>query len=66
MDKFTFNLCAGIHNLGLVEDAQRLINNFLRDGEGIVYVVNPDGTTMELQKGVKFIGVDITIDVNEE
>ena len=58
MDKLVFNFCAGIHNLGLTADAEKLINNFIGDGSGVVYAVNPDGTTLELQKGVRLVAID--------
>lgn len=58
MDELMFNLCAGIHNLNLVSEAKRLINNFIDDGDGVVYVVNPDGSYLKLQKGVDFVGIN--------
>ena len=58
MDKLAFNLCAAIHNLGLTADAEKLINNFIGDGEGVVYAVNPDGTHLKLQKGVNLVAID--------
>ena len=58
MDEFTFNVCAAIHNLGLTADAEKLINNFIGDGSGVVYAVNPDGTTLKLQKGVRLVAID--------
>lgn len=58
MDTLTFNLCAGIHNLGLVSNAKNLINNFIGDGDGVIYAINPDGTYLKLQKGVDLIAID--------
>lgn len=66
MDKLTFNLCVGLHNLALVADAKKLINNFIGDGEGIVYAVNPDGTWLKLQKGVDLVAIDGLGIVKEE
>ena len=57
MDKLSFNFCAGIHNLGLTAEAEKLINNFIDDGEGIIYAVNPDGTYLKLQKGVNLVAI---------
>lgn len=51
-----YNILADIHNLGLVSKAETLINNFI-DDNSFVYVQNPDGSILKLQKGVKFIGV---------
>lgn len=47
-----------MHNLYLIADAEKLINNFIRNGEGVVYVTNPDGTSFELKKGVKFTALE--------
>ena len=52
MDNLEFNFCAAMHNLGLVSEARKLINNFINDGEGFIYAINPDGTYLKLQKGV--------------
>lgn len=65
MDKLAFNLCAAIHNLGLTAEAEKLINNFIGDGR-IVYAVNPDGTTLKLQKGVSLVAIDVLEIVKEE
>lgn len=51
-----YNILADIHNLSLVSKAETLINNFL-DDNNFVYVQNPDGSILKLQKGVVFIGV---------
>ena len=56
MSKFEWNLCAGIHNLGLIAKAEQLVNNFLDNGD-FVYVQNPDGIYLKLQPGVQFIAV---------
>jgi hypothetical protein len=56
MNDFKFNVLAGIHNLGLIDKAERLVNNFL-DNDDFVYVQNPDGSYLKLQQGVKFIAV---------
>lgn len=57
MTGFNYTLSAALHNHALVEKAQDLINNFIGDDDGIVYVQNPDGTCFKLQKGVKLISV---------
>lgn len=57
-DKLTFNFFAGMHNLSLVAEAEKLINSFIGKGDGIVYAVNPDGTYLKLQKGVYFTAID--------
>ena len=51
-----YNMLADIHNLSLVSKAETLVNNFL-DDNNFVYIQNPDGSILKLQKGVKFIGV---------
>lgn len=58
MDKLAFNFFEAMHNLGLTAEAKKLINNFIGDGEGIVYAVNPDGTYLKLQKGVDLVAID--------
>ena len=58
MNKLGFNFCAAIHNLGLTADAEKLINNFIDDGSGVVYAVNPDGITLKLQKGVRLVAIN--------
>ena len=54
--KIDLNFCADIHNHTLIAQAEKLINNFI-DEDTIVYVTNPDGSTMELQKGVKLTSI---------
>jgi len=54
VNRLKYNFCAGIHNLGLVADAEKLVNNFL-DDDSVVYARNPDGSFLKLQKGVEFI-----------
>ena len=55
MDRLEYNFRAGIHNLTLVGKAEKIINEFLNDDSGdFIYVYNPDGTYLKLQKGVKF------------
>ncbi len=49
------NIFANIHNLNLISKAETLINNFL-DENNFVYVQNPDGSILKLQKGVVLIG----------
>lgn len=66
MDKLAFNLCAAIHNLGLAADAEELINNFIGDDNGVIYAINPDGTTLKLQKGVRLLAIDGLGIVKEE
>lgn len=56
-EKLTYNFCAGVHNLGLVSDAKRLLRNFVDDGEGVVYIHNPDGSCFKLQPGFDIIGI---------
>ena len=51
-----YNILADIHNLSLISRAETLVNNFL-DDNNFVYIQNPDGSILKLQKGVKFIGV---------
>lgn len=68
MSKFEWNLCAGIHNLGLIAKAEQLVNNFL-DNDDFVYVQNPDGSCFKLQPGVKFIaatGLGFVVDKNDK
>lgn len=65
MNKIGYNLLAAVHNLDLVARAEMLVNNFLSDDDGFIYVQNPDGTSIKLQSGVKFIaatGLGITND----
>jgi hypothetical protein len=49
------NIFAEIHNLSLISKAETLINNFL-DDNNFIYVQNPDGSILKLQKGVVLIG----------
>ena len=58
MSKLNCNIFAGIRNLSLVTQAEKLINDFIRNGEGVVYVTNPDGTSFELKKGAKFTALE--------
>ena len=57
-EKLTFNFCAGMHNLGLVSEARTLLKNFVGDGEGLVYIHNPDGSWLKLQPGFDIVAVD--------
>lgn len=58
MDPLQFNISAGLHNLGLISEALKLIKNFIGNGEGVVYAVNPDGTYLKLQKGVDLLAIE--------
>lgn len=58
MNRADFNIIVGMHNLGLISQALKLIKNFIGNGEGTVYAVNPDGTYLKLQKGVDLIAVE--------
>lgn len=57
-EKFTFNLCAGIHNLGMVSEAKKLLQGFVNEGEGIVYIYNKDGSWIKLEPGFEIVAVD--------
>lgn len=57
-DKLVYNFFAAMHNLGLTAKAEELINNFIGDGSGVVYAVNPDGEILKLQKGVRLVAID--------
>ena len=57
-DKFSYNFFAALHNLNLTAKAEQLINNFIGDGSGIVYAVNPDGEVLKLQKGVRLVAIN--------
>ena len=60
-NKFAYNIIASIHNHSLIAQAEKLINNFINDDSrdiSIIYAVNPDGTTLKLQEGVRLISVD--------
>ena len=57
-EKLTFNFCAGMHNLGMVAEAKKLLKNFVADGEGLVYIYNPDGTWLKLKPGFDIVAVD--------
>lgn len=50
-----YSIFAHLHNLSLISKAETLIDNFL-DDNNFVYVQNPDGSILKLQKGVKLIG----------
>ena len=68
MNKVEFNMLVGIHNLGLIDQAERLVNNFL-DEDDFVYVCNPDGSCFKLQPGVKFIaatGLGLSIEKEDK
>lgn len=53
-----YNIFAALHNMNLVVRAKELINNFIDDDSGVIYVVNPDGTSLKLQKGVDLIAIN--------
>ena len=57
-EKFTFNLCAGIHNLGMVSEAKNLLKSFVAEGDGLVYIYNPDGSWLKFQPGFDIVAVD--------
>ena len=57
MDRVDYNLFVGLHNLNMVSNAEKLLNEFLDDYDNgdFIYVYNPDGSYLKLQKGFKFI-----------
>lgn len=57
-EKLSINTIIGLHNLGLVSDAKKLLKSFVGDGEGLVYIHNPDGTWLKLQPGFEITAVD--------
>lgn len=57
-EKLAFNLCAGLHNLGLAAEAKKLLQSFVDDGEGIVYIYNKDGSYIKLEPGFDIVAVD--------
>ena len=61
MSKIYFNERAVMRNHSLVTKAEQLINNFLNDDESIVFATNPDGTIMELKKGVTFTSINYVV-----
>lgn len=65
MDIFEYNFRAGIHNLNMVGKAEKIVNEFLDDdSKDFIYVCNPDGSYLKLQKGVKFVaGTGLGIEI---
>lgn len=57
-EKLSINTVIGLHNLGLVSEAKQLLRSFVGDGEGLVYIYNPDGTWLKLQPGFEITAVD--------
>lgn len=67
MNNFNFTLGAALHNHALIEKAERLINNFIRDGQGSVYIKQPDGTCVKIQEGAELISISgFTIEEDEQ
>ena len=54
--RLEYNIRAGLHNHALVMKAEKLINNFI-DDDCSVYAINPDGSYIKLQPGVKLTSI---------
>ena len=50
------NILANMHNHMLVAKAEKLVNDFI-SADGTVYAINPDGSYIELQKGVRLTSI---------
>jgi len=46
-------LSALMHNGQLIREAERILQNAVESKNSYVYIENPDGTTIKLQKGFK-------------
>ena len=63
MNNFNYTFGAAIHNHGLIEKAEKLINNFIGEDDGVVFLQQPDGTCVKIQRGAKLISISgITIE----
>ena len=49
---------SAIHNANLISKAQTFINSFLKKKNSMVYVINPDGSFMELQPGCSLLSME--------
>lgn len=68
MDEFIFNALVSRHNINLVLESQKIINDFISNG-GVICARNPDGTSLKLQEGVEFVAIepwDATDDISYE
>ena len=52
------DLFAAALKANLISDAEKLINNFLSETDGVVYVINADGSTFTLEPGCTLLGAE--------
>lgn len=58
MEKLSFNTFIGMHNLSLVSQAKKLLQNFIADGDGSVFIYNKDGSKIKLEPGFDIVAID--------
>ena len=54
-----------LHNGSLVRQAERILTNILNDTNTRIWIENPDGTTIELQKGFKIVDFELILTKEE-
>lgn len=51
------NFDINIHNICNIIDAEKTLKSFLSDAGGTIYISNPDGTCLKLDKDSKFVAI---------
>lgn len=57
IDKLQYNTLVCAHHLARVLKAQKLLESFMKEDDGVVYISNPDGSCIKLQNGFKLYGI---------
>mgnify|MGYP003499817319 FL=1 len=52
------SIAALAHNANIISKAQTFINNFLKGKNTMLYVINPDGSLMEIQPGCTLLSME--------
>lgn len=52
------HLFAAILKANLISDAEKLINKFLSETDGVVYAINADGSTFTLEPGCTLLSAE--------
>lgn len=51
------NFYTDVRNLNTLIEAEKTLKNFLSDTGGTIYISNPDGTCLKLDKDSKFVAI---------
>ena len=57
-EKFSIDILLSMHNLNLVSKAKALLQNFIANDRGAVWLYNKDGSKIKLEPGFEIVAID--------